>query len=245
MRHQFGVRRAMGDAPTLQVLFDVESLLLDPVAGMRESLLAALRESGLAELRASVTPASSEDDLRGLLLDLLSQRESARVDCALQSYCRHFNTHGRYRCRFRDGSLRLLATLAARSDLCLHYVTHIGAVAAARVLDVYGLRYLPRVVCTGEQLDCPGLRPALIRDTVAASSTPASRWVLLSDHPPELVAARQLGVRCIGLGYGRAPREALQQLPVDALAVDLDDVATLLHGSREGVITPRLLAALH
>lgn len=236
----------LSDPASMQVLFDVESLLLDPLDGMRESLRAALREWGLVELRAQAAEIRSLDALQTLVAGLLARRDSPRIDGVLRAYARHFHEAGRYRCRFREGSLDLLALLCAHGRFDLHYVTHIGAAAARSVLGSYGLRHLPCTVRTdGEQLGCPRQRPTLIRNCIKEERPALGGRVLLSDNPLDLMAARQLGVPCIGLGYGRTLATILHRLPIECVARDLMEVAVLLHERQRCSVRSSGAAVLH
>lgn len=214
----------------LQVIFDVETLLLDPGESMRESLRTALVDSGLTTMVEQIDGSAHvpKAELADLLAEILKMQDSARAETALGRFSEHYSQQGRYRCRFRPGSLQLLATLASTPGVAMHYMTHIGAVAAARVLDIYGLQQMPRSIYTGANPCCPGMRPTLLRDWLEHSAQASGNWLLLSDSQPELLTAKRLGIRAIGLGYGRVPQAMLRRLRVDGVASDLREVTRLL-----------------
>jgi len=218
------------------LIFDAESLLLDPTQGIQHSLLAALRQLGQRLTRHAFRHWSLRTPLRESLAILLNSRDPQQLDQACDLFFQHFEQDGRFRCSLRPGALALLEDLARDPRFELHYLTHIGAQAAARLLDVYGIGQLVRSIFSSEAATCPGVRPQLMQQLVLNSRQPPSRWVLLSDHPYELMAAQELHLRSIALGYGRAPLPTLLQLDPDAIAADLPDVGAqldeLLHPSR-------------
>lgn len=223
-------RSAGSVSQELQVIFDVETLLLDPGESMRESLRIALVDSGLTTMVEQIDGSAlvPKAELSDLLAEMLKMRDSARAEAALRRFSEHYSQQGRYRCRFRPGSLQLLATLAATPGVAMHYMTHIGAAAAARVLDIYGLQQMPRSIYTGANPCCPGMRPTLLRDWLEYGAQGLGNWLLLSDSQQELLTAKRLGIRAIGLGYGRVPQAMLRRLSVDSVVSNLPEVTSLL-----------------
>jgi len=210
------------------LIFDVESLLLDPTPGICESLQCALQDLGGHLPDHAFRHWSLRTPLREALAILMHGSDSQQLDKATAAFSRHYEQHGRFRSRLRPGALPLLKNLALNGRFDLHYLTHIGAQAAARLLDLHGLGEFVRSVFTAEVPACPGMRPHLMQQLVACSGRPPSRWVLLSDHPYEILAAQDLHLRSIALGYGRAPLPALLQLDPNAIAANLPDVAAQL-----------------
>ncbi len=210
------------------LIFDVESLLLDPTQGICESLQCALRDLGGHLPDRAFRHWSLRTPLREALAILMHGSDSQQLDKATAAFFRHYEQQGRFRSRLRPGALPLLKNLLRSGRFELHYLTHIGAQSAARLLDLHGLGEFVRSVFTAEAPGCPGMRPHLMRHLAACSGRPPSRWVLLSDHPYEIVAAQDLHIRSIALGYGRAPLPALLQLDPDAIAANLPDVAMQL-----------------
>ena len=126
--------------------------------------------------------------------------------------------------------MQLLAAIASDPRLELHYLTHIGAECAVRLLDAYGLSHIPRVVVAPESPACPGLRLSLMKQHVENSGRPRASWALLSDHPWELMAARRMRLRAVGIGYARLPLASLFALQPDAVAASPGEVAACLGG---------------
>jgi phosphoglycolate phosphatase-like HAD superfamily hydrolase len=209
-------------------VFDAESLLLDPSRGVRHSLRCALHDVGRKLPADAFRHWSLRTPLREACAILLECRDAELLTQACERYFHHYDETGRYLCTLRPGSLRLLAELAVQRRMELHYLTHIGIEAAARLLDVYGLRHFPRSVVTPEQPLLPGVRLPLLQHLVESSEEPPSSWLLLSDHPCELLAAQRLHLRSIALGYGRAPLPTLCALRPGAIAASVSDVGSCL-----------------
>ena len=208
-------------APRLLIV-DIENLLLDPTIGVQQSLRHALQCMMVEVPPHAFRHWSPRTPLHETLAILMNCRDVRRLAQAREYYDAHFDEHGRYGCRLRRGALALMQQLTESCEL--HYLTHIGAAAAARLLDAHGLGRFVRSIFSSEVAESAGVRPHLIRQLVAGSGAPPSRWALLSDHPLELKAAQALNLRTIALGYGRTPLPILLQLRPAAIAADLPDI---------------------
>lgn len=213
-----------------QAVFDAESLLLDPTRGVQHSLRCALHDVGHKLPPDAFRHWSLRTPLRDVLSILMHGEDGPCIAQACVRYFHHYDQTGRYLCTLRPGSLQLLFRLAAEWRVELHYLTHIGAAAAARLLDVYGLQHFPRSIVTPEQACTPGIRLPLLQHLIENSGQPPSRWLLLSDHPCELLAAQRLHLRAVALGYGRAPLPVLRELRPCAIAASVADVSACLGG---------------
>ena len=209
------------------VVADLESLLLDPAPAIAASLRYTLQQLGRRRL-----PDWSDEALRRTpVAALLRQQLSADGSLAEAGrlYEAHYQRHGRYQARLWPGSLPLLVALACDPRFELHYLTHIGAAAAADLVDRYGLQHHVRSIVTPEAPHCGGVRPVLLRHLVGDDEPQsATSWTLLSDHPLELLAAAKLGVRRVGLAYGRGCAMTLSAVDPDAIAHCPTDAACRL-----------------
>ena len=221
-------RFAFGQPTRRQAIFDAESLLLDPTRGVQHSLRCALYDVGHKLPADAFRHWSLRTPLRDAFSILMQTQDALCIGEACARYFHHYDETGRYLCTLRPGSLQLLFRLAAEWRVELHYLTHIGAGAAARLLDVYGLQHFPRSIITPEQQCAPGIRLPLMEHLIENSGQPPSSWLLLSDHPCELLAAQRLHLRAIALGYGRAPLPTLCELRPSAIAASVADVSACL-----------------
>lgn len=210
-----------------QVLFDPESLLLEPTAGIVHSLRWAMAEFGYEVPDQWLTPVWSlnrpfEETLRGFW----GSRDAEAFRLVCERFAAYYRCEGRYRCTLRPGSIGLLAELAADDRFELHYLTHVGVREAQRVLQTYGLQHVPRSIVTSDDPSCPGLRLEILRE--CCERDPEQQWVVLSDHPWELLAAKQMGIKTVALGYGRCALPNLCGLEPDSIAANPYEVASLL-----------------
>jgi len=220
---------AIDGAGRLQLVFDIETLLLDPLPGMIDSLGWTMIERGLA-------PTATEMEIAGVgrkpisqVLSALMETEDAHaVSEAVSRFHSHFNDSGRFRCNLRKGALHLLQTLAKDPRIELHYLTHIGTRTAHKLLEQYGLVHLRMNVVTLEHATCPGIRLPMMKFMVEQGVSAVRNWTVLSDHPWELMAAHQVGIRSIGLAYGRCDLASLCALDPDAIAAEPGEIMPLL-----------------
>jgi phosphoglycolate phosphatase-like HAD superfamily hydrolase len=218
-----------GAAEPLRVIFDPESLLLDPRPGILGSMHAALQELGVAVPEGWFERRGTQPQpFREVLAELMGTRDPRLLEQGSSRYFAHYNENGRFRGTWLPGSLRLVADLAGDGGLDMHYLTHVGADIAQRMLESYGLKHIPRSIITPEKPACPGIRLQLIRHLVEHSDAPPESWRLLSDHPWELMAARRLSVPAVALAYGRASLRSLCQARPVAIAASPAEVCGLL-----------------
>src|SRR5262249_10572210 len=78
--------------------------------------------------------------------------------------------------------------------------------------------HIPRCVIAPQEPACPGLRLSLLKRHVERGGRPRESWALLTDHPWELMAARRMQLRSVGIGYARLPLAVLRGLRPDAIA---------------------------
>lgn len=229
------------DSVAAPLIFDVESLLLDVTPGVAASLRAAACAAGAdpgAERIARL--ARLRLPMREALTRLPGGQDPLRCAEFGAHYLQHYHESGRYAGLLQPGAVQMLTELAAHARYELHYLTHIGARAAARTLDVYGLQRLPQVVATPEHPCCPAVRAQLLRQLVAASAWPATAWTLLSDLPLELVAAREAGMTTIALAYGRTPAHHLRRAQPDAVADTATEIPLCIADAARKHALPRL-----
>jgi len=220
---------ALESAPRIQLIFDAEMLLLDPLPGMIDSIGWAMIEHGLAPTEAEMRLAGVGRRPISHVLSALMETEDTRVVAdACARYHSYFNDSGRFRCQLREGAVQLIQTLARDARFELHYLTHIGTRDAHKLLTQYDLARLPMNVVTLEQATCPGIRLPMMKFMVEQGSKSARHWVLLSDHPWEIMAGHQIGIRSIGLAYGRCDLGSLCALEPDAIAAEPSEITNLL-----------------
>ncbi len=233
--------------PATTLIIDPESLLIDNMDGIEYALKAAMQDLQLPMPSRSLKHcALSKMPLIDMFASLVGSHDRALLQQFCTAFMEHFHASGRYRGRLRSGSYRLLVNLAADPRFEIHYLTHIGLQSASRVLDNYGIDPFVRSVISGDQPACPGVRLALLKHVVERSARPRAAWCLITDHPWELMAAREFGIRAIALGYGRSPLQVLGTYPAEAFATCVADVeAHLLDEKPEAAISQPCSETVH
>lgn len=202
-------RVATASTAIRHVVFDPESLLLDPTPGVRASLDATAREFGIdggRTLPAGWTPRCS---LLSTLAALLGSEDSALIEAAYRGYHRHFAETGRRHFVRRSGSSDLLRLMVAGRGCRWHYLSTLGREASCALLRDHRLEAAVGSVFSSEEPSCPGLSPRLLSALLAAIGAEPVSVAVLADLPADLEAARSLGMTAVALDYGRCPREVL------------------------------------
>lgn len=220
---------ARDNAGRLQLIFDVETMLLDPVPGMIDSVGWTMIERGLAPTSAEMEQAGvGRKPISQVLSALMETEDADSVGEAVSRFHSYFNDSGRFRCSLREGALELLQTLAKDPRIELHYLTHVGTRSAHKLLERYALDHLRMNVVTLEHATCPGIRLPMMKFMVEQGGKAVRNWTVLSDHPWELMAAHQVGIRTVGLAYGRCDLANLCALGPEAIAAEPSEITRLL-----------------
>lgn len=225
------IRQRPEAVQTTALLFDPEVALIDNERGIEHSLKQALAafglpmpDEGLAFFR------SPQEPLPNLLARLLETDERTELVQFFACFQKYFDQTGRYMGELRAGAEAMLINLVKSGRYECHLLSHIGRNAVTRLLERYGLAPYFKSIVSGDRPSCPRIRPALIHHAVDANQN--SRWMLLSDHPWELAAAREQGISACALGYGRSPLRVLSRCPAEAIVADVGDLSTLLLDDR-------------
>lgn len=239
---QRGPAPVVESSERIQLIFDAETLLLDPLPGVIDSVGWALIEQGMAPTVAQMENAGvGRRPISHVLSALMDTQDTQTVATATSRFHSYFNNSGRFRCSLREGALSLIQTLASDPRFELHYLTHIGTRDTQKLLEHYGLGHVPMSVTTLEHATCPGIRLPMMKFMVEQTAKASRNWVLLSDHPWELMAAHQIGIRSIGLAYGRSDLSSLCALEPDAIAAAPTEMMNLLKSLLPASIAPLAL----
>lgn len=194
------------------VIFDLESLLLDPYAGMRDALMSVARACHVSAARVPVDEFLGCSRLSDVLAEIAGTDDASLLADLTQHYRRVYEQESRYRAPLLPGARELLSRFA-EVDAELHYVSTLGPLASTHLVHLHGLQKSIATVYTPAAAVCPGARGGLLETFVRASGRAAGEYLLLSDGYAELATALRLGVPALALGYGRTPLPLLEALP--------------------------------
>ena len=210
------------------VIFNLESLLVDTVAGVRRALDSVARMCG-----HSGFPKLNREDLRSRSLGDLISDMTCGADATLaaefvEHYWRVYEQQARYQAPLLPGAKALISLLPnlARE---LHYLSTAGPEVATRLTDVHGLQRALTSVYTPPTGVCSRARGVLLEQFFRTHDVVPSNCLVVSDCVTELYAAQRLGVATLALGYGHSPLQALESVAgVMGVAHSPRDVAVWL-----------------
>lgn len=226
-----------------RVVFDLESLLVETLAGVCHSLDAVAQTRGGRFLRKLTIEDLRATRLRTLLVEIAGTDDEPLIDSLFRLYWRNYEDEGRYRAPLRPGARDLVAAIM-EWGMELHYVTTLGPDTATKLVRELGLNRAITSIYTSPSPICGGARAGVFENFVSISAHPPGSFLLLSDHLPELMTAQRLGVPALGIGYGHTPHLVLDTLPgVLGVASSPTDVIDWL--SAQALANEHVQAAAH
>ena len=213
------------------VLFDLDGTLTDSAEGIINCFIYALEYLGKPipereKLYELIGPPLEVNfhDLLGL-----SDEETAR---AVKKYRERYSTVGLFENRPYEGIEEMLGDLK-NAGFTLAVSTCKPEVFAVRILEKFGLaRYF--AVITGSSLDgTRNTKAEVITETMKRLGTDdRDSAVMVGDRRYDVIGAREVGMRCIGAGWGFADEGELEESGASPIAVAPSELAEILIGNR-------------
>ena len=205
----------MTSAPSVRHLFlDLDGTLVDPFDGITRSLAHALRS-----LKRSVPPPAElaihiGPPLASAFSALLDSPDGPTLQAAVAAYRERYASIGILENQVYPGVPAALASLRD-SGIALHLVTSKPTVYASRIVEHFGLAsYLTSIHGPGlDELHLP--KGVLVHRALEAGAIDPGTAALVGDRGVDLAAARENGVRSIGVTWGYGTREELE--PADLI----------------------------
>lgn len=195
-----------------RLVFDLEAMLIDTVAGVQHALDVVARKQ-----RANWRRLLTIEDLRStrletLITDIAGSADPKLIEKLSQDYWKMYEQESRYQAPLREGAMELVQALKEQGSE-LHYITTLGPEAATRLTRHHALNRMITSIYTSPAPICAYARASVFGHFVSESGHAPESFLLLSDHLPELMTAQRLGVPALGLAYGHAPQVVLETLP--------------------------------
>ena len=154
----------------------------------------------------------------------LDERQAAQ---AIDYYRERFSTVGLYENAVYDGVPELLSRLRARGQT-LAVATSKPTVYSQQILDHFDLsRFFDAVV--GSELDGRRTDKAdVIRETLRQLSLSPSEACMVGDRRQDVMGAKACGVPVIGVAYGYAEPDELEEAGADWIVDSVDALRVLL-----------------
>lgn len=213
---------AVAQAP--RIIFNLESLLIDTVAGVRHALGMVTGK----QHKIGAFPLSQEDlrsrSLSRVISDIAGDADQALIAELATQYWQTYKKESRFRAPLLPGAKELVVKL---SDMGaeLHYVSTWGPTVATQFVQRHRLEKPITSIFTPSTCTCPCARSSLFENFMQAQQHPAASYLLLSDSHAELLSAQRLGVPAIALAYGQTPGYMLETIiGLLGVAKSVDDV---------------------
>jgi phosphoglycolate phosphatase len=198
------------------LLFDLDGTLTDPRVGMVRSIRHALDRLGRPCPPDEVLASFIGPPLRGTFATLLDTEDRARVEEAMALFRERFADVGLFENDVYDGVPAMLEA-AARVTSALFIATSKPAVFADRIVKHFGLdRHFAGVYGAelGGRFDH---KTDLLAHLLQTEGVVPESAIMVGDRASDIVAARQNGVRSIGVSWGYGSEAELIGAGPDAL----------------------------
>lgn len=209
--------------PTSAILFDLDGTLTDPLEGITRSIQHALdgfgaRNRTRVELAEFIGP-----PLRGTFGLLLETQDPLVIERAMTLYRERFSVVGLFENEVYPTIPEMLATLRAK-QYTLYIATSKPRVYAEKILEHFSLaQYFAGIY--GSELDGRfDNKGELIAYILERERLSPATTVMVGDRSHDIIAAKQNGLRSIGVTYGYGTYEELTQADADLICGSPTDI---------------------
>lgn len=198
------------------VLLDLDGTLIDSHPGIQASCVAALRALGHEpeasfDIRASIGPPLEE-----IIQKLLQSFGDDRVEEGVVAYRQHYGESGFLGSVLYPGVADALTALR-RAGSRLHLATSKREVFARRILEHLKLADLFEGIYGSIPGGARDHKPELLAFIVATHGLDPSRCLMVGDRRYDVIGARAVGMRSLGVLWGYGERAELVEAGADAL----------------------------
>lgn len=211
----------------MNLLFDLDGTLTDPLPGIARSIQHALVALGkqpppVNELRRFVGP-----PLRASLAELIGTADREMISRAIARYRERFREVGMFENEVYPGIVDALRDFVAEGH-ALWVVTSKPYVYANAIVDHFDLRRFFRRVY-GSELDGRFVEKAnLIRVVLDQERlTPTDTW-MIGDRATDILGGRENGLRTAGVLWGYGLDNELAEAQPDVLAATVSDLHAIV-----------------
>ena len=208
------------------ILFDLDGTLTDPKEGITKSVQYALEKMGVYE-------PNLENLVRFIgppLVDSFSEFYGFNSDDAIRAvgfYRERFTNIGIYENRLIDGIPNLLENLK-QSGKTIALATSKPHVYASRILDNFDLSdYFDVIV--GAEFDGTRNEKKEVIEEVLRQLPDSQSPVMVGDRRQDVIGAKLCDIPCIGVRFGYAEENELENAGADFIASTISDLQNLLN----------------
>jgi phosphoglycolate phosphatase len=209
------------------VLFDLDGTLTESGPGIVRSVAFALDAVGLPPLDAAALARFIGPPLLDSFRDVAGLDDAAAHEASV-AYRRYYKERGMFENSVYPGIADLLRSLRDAGRR-LAVATSKPTPYALPIIEHFALLEYFEAVC-GPDSDGPNADKSIVVAAALAvlDVAPGPDVVLIGDRFHDVVGAHANGIACIGALWGYGSRAELTAAGADALAADVDELATLL-----------------
>lgn len=205
-------------------IFDLDGTLTDSKEGIIRTFQHTLKKYGIVrsdeELMKYIGP-----PIFDIFREILNTNDESEILCAVNTYRERFNKIGYLENTLYSGAVQMLERLK-RGGVKLAVATSKPQDYAVLILQNFKIDNYFDYVC-GASMDGSFAEK---RDLIAAvlKAVPHSHPVMVGDRFYDLCGASEVGIDCIGAGYGYAPIGELERYPNVFIADTPESIADFI-----------------
>lgn len=209
-------------------LFDLDGTLTDPELGITTCVQYALEHFGIHEPDRSKLLPFIGPPLKTSFMGLYSMTPS-EADEAVRKYRERFSTVGMFENRVYEGTEELLNSLKERGKT-LAIATSKPIEFTMEILKHFNLLkyfdYVSGASLTGKSL---GEKPEIIREAIERiGCQKKDKMIMIGDREMDINGARENGIASVGVRFGYAEKNELEDAGADYIVDTMEDLKELL-----------------
>ena len=186
------------------ILFDLDGTLLNTLEDLTDSVNYTLAQYGCGSRTQEEVKTFIGNGARRLIeLSLPGQENDPDVDAVLATYQAYYKTHSQVKTRPYDGIVEMLQKVGEKYPIA---IVSNKPDAATKVLCK---EFFGGVYARGESTDCPR-KPAPDMLQKAMEIIGVDTCIYVGDSEPDILTAKNLGVKCLSVLWGFRDWETLQ-----------------------------------
>ncbi|MCL2370933.1 MAG: HAD family hydrolase [Firmicutes bacterium] len=206
-------------------LFDLDGTLTNPKLGITMGLQFALKFFGIEVSDPSQLEKFIGPPLRQTFSeDFGLSKENAEV--AVQKYREYYGVTGLYQNEVYKGIHELLAKLKEKGKI-LGVATSKPTVYAMQILEHFGLLEYFAVVSGSEFDGTRDSKSEVIEYVLSQLGVSGERVVMIGDRMYDIIGAKEIGIKSVGVTYGFGTYEELQKAGADKIVDRVEELLDL------------------
>jgi phosphoglycolate phosphatase len=220
--------------PLTAILFDLDGTLVDPAEGITRSMQFALEQMDQPIPPRSALLPYIGPPLRRSFATLIQTDEPAQVERAMTLYRQRYATVGLFENQVYEGIPALLASLNQK-QFRLFLATAKPHLYARRILAHHGLGHYFAGVYGSELDGHHDDKGELLAYLLKEEGLFAAATLMVGDREHDIRAARQNGLRAIGVTYGYGSAEELTQAGANGICHTPREIGAFVQAESGGV----------